>query len=152
MIKKQNSEKIFLQPIDQNYDEQIYEENLRFCNDFDKMIDSLDMSTDSDSNGRKDSDDESGYKIENALKYHWKDNIENLKNKHMNFFQNMLFPKIAMFRNSLDPVKSRTYSCPSKVIGTDLLQINPFIRKSSDALPVVIKERVFNFFEEEGLS
>jgi hypothetical protein len=134
MIKRQNSEKIFLQPIDQHYHDESFEESLKFCDDYDKMLDCLNMSTDSETMSRKNStDDESSFRIENALKESWKDNIECLKVTHIHFFKNVLFQKIAMFRSSLETgLKGRTYSCPNKNVRQDINYINPFMRKASD--------------------
>lgn len=135
MIKRHYSEKIFLQPIDQHYNSETpTEDSLKFCNDFDKMIDDLNMSTDSDSNSRKYStDDETSYRIESVLKNCWKENIESLKVSYMYFYKNILFHKIEMFRNLVDSnVKGRTYSCPNKNMKPN---INPFMRKSFDVNP-----------------
>ncbi len=153
MIKRQNSEKIFLQPIDQHYNDENSKHELKFSDDFDKMIDCLNMSTDSETLSRKDStDDDSSYKIENALKGHWRHNVESLKVNQKQFFKNAFFQKIAMFRNTLENrFKSRTYSCPNKNVKLDVNYINPFVRRSSHVFVNECYETNFEILEDGGL-
>jgi hypothetical protein len=134
MIKRQNSEKIFLQPIDQHYDNQNPKDELKFYEDYDKMIDCLNISTDSETISRKDSfDDMSFYRLEEALKNDWRDNVESLRINQIHFFKNLFFQKIMMFRHQLENgLRARTYSCPNKNVIPDLQYIHPFGRKISE--------------------
>ena len=134
MIKRQNSEKIFLQPIDQHYDNQNPKDELKFYEDYDKMIDCLNMSTDSETISRRDSfDDESSFRLEEALKDDWRDNVESLRVNQIRFFKTMFIQKIIMFRNQLENgFRARTYSCPNKNVRPDLQYINPFGRRLSE--------------------
>jgi hypothetical protein len=142
MIKRQNSEKIFLQPIDQHYDNENTKDDLKYNEDFDKMIDCLNMSTDSESVCRKDStDDESSFRLEDAFIGDWRDNVDNMKFNQVRFFKTIFFQKTMMFRNQLENgIRARTYSCPNKIERPDLQYVSQFGRKMSE----VYEEKIFD--------
>ncbi len=154
MIKRQNSEKIFLQPIDQHYNEEDHKDEIKFTEDYDKMIDCLNISTDSETISRKDSSDyeDLSYRIEDSLTPTWRDNVNQMKMSQVVFFKNMFFHKIAMFRNTIENgFRGRTYSCPNnKNVRPEMQYVNYFGRRSSDVLPSVCVEKSMNFFEDNG--
>jgi hypothetical protein len=108
MIKRQNSEKIFLQAIDQQYDltptKSESEENRKFFDDYEqKTIDYLNMSTDSETQRHNSFDDfYESVKITNSLSENWQENVEKLKNTHMGFLKNIIMQKMAVLRGTLN--------------------------------------------------
>jgi hypothetical protein len=120
MIEGQDSEKIFLQPIDQNYEDENFKDELKFCDEYSNLIDCLDMS-DSET---KVSDDEV-YRLEYVLRYDWKETAECFKAIQILTYKNM-FKRLA-------------YSCPAKQVVSDGIFVNPFLRRSSSE--ILIEEK-----------
>jgi hypothetical protein len=109
MIRKQNSEKIFLQPIDQQYDNTQTkietDENKKFFDDYEHKIDYLNMSTDSETQlSRRNSFDdfEDLTKITSFLVEDWVENIEKVKNTHCMFLKGVIMQKMAILRGTLN--------------------------------------------------
>ena len=110
MIRRQNSEKIFLQPIDQHYDniKNLNEESLdnKMFDDYDhNMIDYLNMSTDSETHlSRQDSMEKiiNDLKITNSLNENWSQSINQFKNCKLVYMKNIILHKIAFLRGSLN--------------------------------------------------
>ena len=163
MIRKQISEKIFLQPIDQHYDIKGigYDDQLKFFEEYEhNTVDYLNLSTDSDTLSRRDSIDEiePTLRIDSILKSNWTSSIDCLKNNHLNYFNNFILTKMAYMRNTLNMNNSnfnnRTYSCPGLLSNYDGISVSPFIsRKSSDISGnEVIEKKIPNFFDENQLN
>lgn len=177
MLGRQNSEGIFLQPIDQlyesknykNYSEDAYQG--KFFDDFhSNMVDYLNLSTDSDSElSRQNSTPVNervmpDTKISSLLTNGWKNNVDMFRNYQLSLLKN-----IAGYRNSLNvnqnqtnpfnnTQRNRTYSSPTVNAMNNFPQaevspFNPFLRKSSsDVIQVnpdmrVVKNK-FSCFKE----
>ncbi len=112
MIRRQNSEKIFLQPIDQQYDmntsKSECDDNKKFSDDYEQnMIDYLNISTDSETQRHNSFEDfYEPVKITTSLFENWQENIEKLKNTHIVFMKNVIFQKMAFLRGSLNNMMS----------------------------------------------
>jgi hypothetical protein len=108
MIRRQNSEKIFLQPIDQQYDNTLTksesDENKKFFDDYEqKTFDYLNMSTDSETQRHNSFEDfYDSVKITTCLVEDWQINIEQLKKSHSVFLKNVIMQKMTFLRGSLN--------------------------------------------------
>ena len=109
MIRRQNSEKIFLQPIDQQYDNngsfksELDDQNKFFDSYEQNMIDYLNISTDSETHlSRHSSFDEEPIKLTNSLCENFQENIEKLKNTHKVFLRNVIIQKMVLFQGTLN--------------------------------------------------
>lgn len=124
--KPQNheSEVIFLQPIDQQYEKtaKIGQDlnNSKFFEDYEQnMIDYLNLSTDSDSNcSRKYSDKDletSSIKVSESLKEDWKSNIRNFKQNQETKIKTSIFQKMVYMRNAVNRPRAYSNFSPVKV-------------------------------------
>jgi hypothetical protein len=106
MLRKQNSEKIFLQPIDQQYDMTLtkseLDENKKIFDNYEQNI-YLNMSTDSETLQHNSFEDfYETEKISTLIVENWQENIEKLKNTHSLFYKNVIMQKMAFIRGSLN--------------------------------------------------
>jgi hypothetical protein len=109
MIRKQNSEKIFLQPIDQQYDntpsKHETEEHKKFFDEYEQnTMDYLNMSTDSETQlSRQTSfEDFDEVKLTTSLIDNWKDSIEKFKYNNLQFLKGVIMQKAVFLRGTLN--------------------------------------------------
>jgi hypothetical protein len=109
MIRKQNSEKIFLQPIDQQYDntlsKQETEEHKKFFDEYEQnTMDYLNMSTDSETQlSRQTSfEDFDEVKLTTSLIDNWQDSVEKFKYNHLQLLKGVIMQKAVFLRGTLN--------------------------------------------------
>jgi hypothetical protein len=135
---KQNSERIFLQPIDQLYDNikskdsQDDEDQSKFFDDYTHgFIDYLNISTDSETrNNSVDDEDMSDGKLTDLLCGEWKNKVDYFKAYQLSVMRCFVFQKMNFMRNTLNATMGqslgRSQSCPSVVPKSEWKPVNPF--------------------------
>jgi hypothetical protein len=142
---RQNSERIFLEPIDQHYDNQRlsdsphYDNQSKFFEDYTHgVMDYLDQSTDSDTKHNSFEEEVVDGKITELLTSDWKNKVDYFKTYQLSVLRNCVFQKMHFLRSSLNMSMGHTYerpnSCHSVRLRSDCQPASPFVvKKDSDA-------------------
>jgi hypothetical protein len=131
----QNSERIFLQPIDQLYDnhkttkDSPEEDQSKFFDDYTHgVIDYLNISTDSETRNNSINEEINGDgKLTEILSPDWKNKVDYFKTFQLCVMRSFVFQKMHFMRNTLNATMSnRSLSCPSVVTNNQWCPVNPF--------------------------
>jgi hypothetical protein len=138
-MQRQNSERIFLEPIDQLYDTSKtkdspdYDDQSKFFEDYTHgVMDYLNISTDSET--KNNSIDEDIIRLGDILSSDWKNKADYFKSYQLCVLRSCLFHKMNFLRSSLNMANcERSQSCHTVMIKNDWQAVSPFnLRKESD--------------------
>jgi hypothetical protein len=152
---RQNSERIFLEPIDQHYNDSKIKETpedddqTKFFEDYTHgVMDCLDISTDSDTKHNSFEDEVTTGKLTELLVVDWKNNIDYFKTYQLSVLRSFVFQKMHFLRSTLNMSNynqghglERSMSCPTVSMRNDWQSSNPFnLRKDEGLLKLDLDE------------
>jgi hypothetical protein len=130
MLNKTDSERIFLQPIDQLYDTLTTQDSPCEDNIFDKysqgVIESLNISTDSETLNLSDEYEQKQMKLTERLVKGWKERVDFFKTFQCCLTKSCMMQKFQLFRSLKLQIDERSRSCPTVVNMSNWKPVNPF--------------------------
>jgi hypothetical protein len=138
MIIAKNSERIFLQPIDQLYanqktkDSSESEDQIKFFDEYTHgVMDYLNISTDSETKYDSVDEDLEDLRVEDCLVDDWKNKLDYYKTYQLCVMRSFVIQRVNFLRNTLNlsnqPGSGRTQSCHTIMTQSNWQAVNPFV-------------------------